>query len=149
MANAISLKISHHNILKVKITCHLYVNKQYMYFLRVIYGSYLAVHHKMNAVIITVTIFQLICVPFEVEQHRVTWVQSKNNCLSFVMSKCIFWRHISEIILGMGSTNGRWRYNVTSSLIGWVHTQNDPCIIMIAPAILQLHAHKILNNTKP
>ena len=22
----------------------------------------------------------------------------------------------------------RWCYNVTSSLIGWVHTQNDPCI---------------------
>ena len=22
----------------------------------------------------------------------------------------------------------RWRYNVTSSLIGWVQIQNDPCI---------------------
>ena len=21
----------------------------------------------------------------------------------------------------------RWRYNVTSSLIGWLETQNDPC----------------------
>ena len=59
------------NVLKLKssdptqqITCHLYVNKQCMYFLRVIYGSYLEVHHEMNAVIITVTIFQLICVPF-------------------------------------------------------------------------------------
>ena len=26
------------------------------------------------------------------------------------------------IILGMGSANERWRYNVTSSLIGWAHT---------------------------
>ena len=26
----------------------------------------------------------------------------------------------------MGSANERWRYNVTSSLIGWAHTQNDP-----------------------
>ena len=29
------------------------------------------------------------------------------------------------IILGMGSANGKKRYNVTSSLIGWAHTQND------------------------
>ena len=25
-------------------------------------------------------------------------------------------------------TNGRWRYNVTSSLIGWAQSQNDPCV---------------------
>ena len=28
--------------------------------------------------------------------------------------------------MGMGSANERQHYNVTSSLIGWVHTQNDP-----------------------
>ena len=32
------------------------------------------------------------------------------------------------IILYMGSANERWRYNVTSSLIGWAHTQNDSCL---------------------
>ena len=31
------------------------------------------------------------------------------------------------IILCMCSTNERWRYNVTSSLIDWAHSQNDPC----------------------
>ena len=31
------------------------------------------------------------------------------------------------IILGMDSANERWRYIVTSSLIGWAHTRNDPC----------------------
>ena len=31
------------------------------------------------------------------------------------------------VILGMGSANERRRYIVTSSLIGWAHTQNDPC----------------------
>ena len=31
------------------------------------------------------------------------------------------------IILGMGSVSERWRYNVTSSLIAWANTQNDPC----------------------
>ena len=30
------------------------------------------------------------------------------------------------IILCMYPANERWRYIVTSSLIGWVHTQNDP-----------------------
>ena len=32
------------------------------------------------------------------------------------------------IILCMHPANERRRYIVTSSLIGWVHTQNDPCI---------------------
>ena len=31
------------------------------------------------------------------------------------------------IILCMATANGRRRYTVTSSLIGWAHTQNDPC----------------------
>ena len=30
------------------------------------------------------------------------------------------------IILWMHPANKRWRYIVTSSLIGWAHTQNDP-----------------------
>ena len=32
------------------------------------------------------------------------------------------------IILGMGISNERWLYSVTSSLIGWAHTLNDPGI---------------------
>ena len=31
------------------------------------------------------------------------------------------------IILSMRPANGRWRYKVTSSPIGWAHTENDPC----------------------
>ena len=38
---------------------------------------------------------------------------------------------ITGIILGMGWANERWCYIVTSSLIGWAHTQNDPRIIVI------------------
>ena len=39
------------------------------------------------------------------------------------------WCYIyAGIILGMGAANERWRYNVTSPLIGWAHTQNDPCM---------------------
>ena len=34
---------------------------------------------------------------------------------------------ITGVILSMGSTNKGWRYTVTLSLIGWAHTQNDPC----------------------
>ena len=33
----------------------------------------------------------------------------------------------SVIILWMRQANARRRYNVTSSLIGWVHTHNNPC----------------------
>ena len=33
----------------------------------------------------------------------------------------------SGIVLCMRPANERWRYNVTSSLICWAHTQNDPC----------------------
>ena len=29
--------------------------------------------------------------------------------------------------LGMGSASERWHYTVMSFLIGWAHTQNDPC----------------------
>ena len=31
------------------------------------------------------------------------------------------------LILCMRPDNGRRRYIVTSSLIGWAHTQNEPC----------------------
>ena len=39
----------------------------------------------------------------------------------------------SGIIVGMGSANERRRYNVTSSLIGWAHTQNGPWVFMVFP----------------
>ena len=35
------------------------------------------------------------------------------------------------IILWLCPANERWRYIVTSSLIGWAHTQNDPCNLMV------------------
>ena len=36
----------------------------------------------------------------------------------------------SAIILRMPPANERRRYNVTSSLIGWVHATNHPCTIL-------------------
>ena len=39
----------------------------------------------------------------------------------------------SGIILGMGSNNERRRYYITSPLIGWAHTQNDPCHYAVYP----------------
>ena len=38
---------------------------------------------------------------------------------------------MSGIILYMRPANERRRYIVTSSLIGWMHTQNDPCMCVI------------------
>ena len=36
------------------------------------------------------------------------------------------------IVLCMGPANETWRYNVTSSLVGCVHTQNDPCTHLVS-----------------
>ena len=44
---------------------------------------------------------------------------------------------IAEIVLGMGSANERRRYFVTSSLIGWAHSQNDLCIVTIASSTIE------------
>ena len=44
---------------------------------------------------------------------------------------------ISGIILCMRPANERRRYIVTSSLIGWAHTQNDPCKCQNAIMIIQ------------
>ena len=42
----------------------------------------------------------------------------------------------------MGSANERYRYSVTASLIGWSHTQNDPCFYK---AKLCYHRKKRIN----
>ena len=43
-----------------------------------------------------------------------------------ILHKKQWLRYNTGIIFGMRPANGGRRYNVTSSLIGWVHTQNDP-----------------------
>ena len=43
----------------------------------------------------------------------------------------------SGIILCGRPANERRRYNVTPSLIGWAHTQNDPCMITAKSAPIQ------------
>ena len=53
---------------------------------------------------------------------------------------------LSGFILGMGSANERRRYIVTSSLIGWAHTQKEPyCVVWDAlgrrPAVLSILRH--------
>ena len=70
------------------------------------------------------------------QRHKLLWTDRH----SWEML-CIFWRKIltiwwrfycwlileAGITLCMGSANERRRYNVTSSLTGWTHAQNDPC----------------------
>ena len=41
------------------------------------------------------------------------------------------WHTTSRIILCMHPANERWRYTVTPSLIGWMHTQNNPCTSIV------------------
>ena len=51
----------------------------------------------------------------------------------------------SENILCMRPTNERRRYNVTSSPIGWAHTQNDPCSNWCLPRKMQTTGNIKLN----
>ena len=48
-------------------------------------------------------------------------------------------------ILCMCPTNERWRYNVTSSLIGWAHTQNDPWVNILGTLLLKPRSHMYCN----
>ena len=50
--------------------------------------------------------------------------------------------------------NERWRYIVTSSLIGWAHTQNDFCIMKFSAVIIYWSfqrniARSVLKMTRP
>ena len=55
-------------------------------------------------------------------KHQATWWQAKRTWLNLLPWK------FAGIILFMRRANERRRNNVMSSLIGWVHTQNDPWI---------------------
>ena len=70
-------------------------------------------------------------------QH--TFHKKSVSCLHSVQASvtlcCVTWRHDwycsfhmeeAGIILWMRTANERRRYSVTSSLIGWAHSQNDP-----------------------
>ena len=46
----------------------------------------------------------------------------------------LFYLCFVGIILGMGSANDRRHYMVMSFVIGWTHTQNDPCFVPSCPA---------------
>ena len=50
-------------------------------------------------------------------------------------------KHNSGIILGVALANERGRYIVMSFLIGWAHTQNDPC------NDLSMHPHAHISIT--
>ena len=51
--------------------------------------------------------------------------QQRNHPITFIVSSQCFYN--TGIILCMHPANESRRYHVTSSLIGWAHTQNDPC----------------------
>ena len=74
----------------------------------------------------------------------------------FINTECVSWIfHISKIqyipwrvnILGMELTIERRRYNVTSSLIDWVHTQNDhQRIVQILWALFDPNGYSIIKG---
>ena len=55
----------------------------------------------------------------------------------------------SGIILDMGTTNEKWCYILTVSLISWAHIQNDPCMFLkflgeaVIVALYAYHSQRI------
>ena len=73
----------------------------------------------------TVLEFYSICTTIHVSIFR-----SKKLSSQFRYPKLLTLHLMAGIILGMGSANGRRRYIVTPPLIGWIHTQNDPWMVV-------------------
>ena len=70
------------------------------------------------------------CSSKKLSWYSLWFISGKDNqvLLHHVRLRWPFWiLDTAGIILGMGSANERWRYNVTSPVISWAHTQNDPC----------------------
>ena len=62
----------------------------------------------------------------------IIWQQRSESTLAQIMALMLPdgskpWT-LAGIILCMHPSNGRWHDNVTSSVIDWVHIQNDPCL---------------------
>ena len=58
-------------------------------------------------------------------QHMVSWEEVNMACC-LIGTKTL--TEPAGMILWTRPANERWRYIVTSSLIGWAHSQNDPWI---------------------
>ena len=58
-------------------------------------------------------------------------IQQRHRFINAHDNNCSYEQSSSGIILGVGSANERRRYNVTLSLIGWTHAQNDPWGIIL------------------
>ena len=77
--------------------------------------------------------------------HQPVWMTSSYIVLNGITA---------GIILCMHPANGRRHYNVMSSVIGWVHSQNDPWLLIIkitfvlstVPAPMIYHIYDIYYN---
>ena len=54
-----------------------------------------------------------------------------NNRWGFIAEECPNMQMYSGVILRIGSTNEKPHYNVTSDDIGWAHTENDSCVLLM------------------
>ena len=78
--------------------------------------------------------------------HSLLTTEVLKDALFQVILSCLFSRQIffksvmtwveaqGAFCICMGPANERWRYTVTPSVIGWVHTQNNPWRHMSTPA---------------
>ena len=51
------------------------------------------------------------------------------------------WAQTRDHFVYVRPANGRWRYNVMSSLIGQAHTQNDPCKTAVTSSMMKPTSH--------
>ena len=56
----------------------------------------------------------------------ILWITSYTYKFDSITEHILMRQWDTGFILYMRPANERWHYNVTSSLIGWAHTQNDP-----------------------
>ena len=86
-------------------------------------------HYVHNSDVSTVGLFPF-CINSLGLSVKYWWNKWTGSFLVKAIACCLFGTKASWIILGTCPANKRWCYNVTSSLIGWAHKQNDPRGIM-------------------
>ena len=72
----------------------------------------------------------LVAVNVEINTHLIfSKICSRLRIQNLIYVPLVSVQCYTDIVLCMHSANERYRYTVTPSLIGWVHTQNDPCYV--------------------
>ena len=104
-------------------------------FIEIHISSFKKMHLKMSSANAGHMVLASMCYPKDSIICQPLWGIAMLKCKNAVTPLLMHWIYQSAAlslasprILCMHPANVRRRYNVTSSHIGWEHTQNDPCI---------------------